>query len=120
MKSKCCKASHKDLMLQDAGKKLHNELDIEDIIRTLRITKFIASVLTDQRQRKIVKYFDEYTPEYVPKDRKSLRKSLERSDGPSGVVFKQMSTRLGKHDCELVEGFNTRRSKYDQKIKEMM
>ena len=50
---------------------MKEEIDVLELIKTMRIANFIASVLVDQRQLNMVKFFDDYTPKKRDKIREN-------------------------------------------------
>lgn len=58
----CCRARERrdDWLQQDAKQKLNEEIDILEIVKKLRVSKFSSEVHLKPRQRNLVGFFNEY------------------------------------------------------------
>ena len=68
----CCRRrfTKQDWMQRDAENKLSKELDVLEVIKQLRISKFMSEIVLEKRQKALVKFFREYTLDGTPKDKK--------------------------------------------------
>jgi hypothetical protein len=56
----CRRSSRYDRLFQNAEDKLTRELDIIEVLNTLRVSKMIAKANSTPKHRELVKFFDEY------------------------------------------------------------
>ena len=59
----CClskQSTRNDRLFKDAKKKLNREVDLLEIVKHMRITRFLAQVLSTRKQRELIKFFQEY------------------------------------------------------------
>jgi hypothetical protein len=60
----CCrsrKKSKQERIFGQAQRNLYNEIDVLEIVKQLRISKFLASFLLTSNQRELVKFMKQYT-----------------------------------------------------------
>ena len=85
----CCKPRprRRDRLFKDAKNKLYEEIDILEIIKKLRVNKFVSEIVLKPRQRDLVNFFEEYKlsadPPQPPTDGSKQKKDVILVQNPS-------------------------------------
>ena len=58
----CCrrKMNKDDFLQKDAQSKLKREMDLLEVLKTLRLAKFMGQMFISQRQKEMIKFFKDY------------------------------------------------------------
>ena len=103
----CCtmkKHNDKDLAFRDASRRLNHELDICEVIKTIRVSRLLAKTQTTSQQRELVKYLNKYTAKPTEINQETDAQLTDQSDfvNKGSVEHKKCQSRWANETQETI------------------